>query len=292
MASVSGRVAIAVVLLFTPGLAAAADLAVPPPATAPQPPATYAPAAAPDWIVTIGGEVRAVPAWPGAPTSLYGITGIPLFSIRKPGDPPFFFGARDGFGIPILDFGQIQIGPVGKLLWPRYSSQYSQLNGLGDISWTLQLGGYAAYWPTPWLRLRGEVRQGIGGETGVTGDLFADVIVPVGQFRFSAGPRVTAQSGSAVSPYFSITAAQSAASGLPTYTAAGGFYSYGAGGQVEYFWSPQWQTHALVEFERISGSAADSPLVTMRGSANQLTFGLGATYTFGMHPLFNMHSLW
>jgi hypothetical protein len=25
--------------------------------------------------------------------------------------------------------------------------------------------------------------------------------------------------------------------------------------------------------------------VTMRGSPNQFTFGLGATYTFSMHPL-------
>ena len=69
-------------------------------------------------------------------------------------------------------------------------------------------------------------------------------------------------------------------------------YSYGAGSQIEYFWNPQWQTHALFEYERITGSAADSPLVTMRGSPNQFTFGVGATYTFGMHPMFNLHSLW
>jgi len=41
----------------------------------------------------------------------------------------------------------------------------------------------------------------------------------------------------------------------------------------------------LVEYERITDSAANSPLVTMRGSPNQFTFGLGATYTFSMHPL-------
>jgi len=41
----------------------------------------------------------------------------------------------------------------------------------------------------------------------------------------------------------------------------------------------------LVEYERITDSAANSPLVTMRGSPNQFTIGLGATYAFGMHPL-------
>lgn len=191
--------------------------------------------------------------------------------------------------MPIIDLGQFQLGPVGKLAWPRYASQYSQLSGLGDVDWALQIGGYATVWATPWLRLRGEVRQGIGGETGLTGDLFADVIVPLGQFRLSGGPRMTLQSTPALSPYFSITAAQSAASGLPVYNVSGGFYSYGAGGQVEYFFNRQWQVHALVEYERISDSAANSPLVTMRGSPNQFTFGAGATYTFSMHPLFDLH---
>jgi MipA family protein len=288
------RFAVAVLLLSIPGAAAAADLPLPPPASAPSGYVTPVP----DWLITIGGEGRAIPAWPGAPTNKYQFIGVPLFALQKPGDPPFFFGARDGFGVPIFDFGSLQIGPVGKINWPRYASSYSQLNGLGDVGWALQIGGYAQYWVAPWLRLRGEVRQGIGAETGVIGDLFADVVVPIGQFRLSAGPRMTLQSSAAVSPYFSITAAQSASStvsglpALPVYNATGGFYSYGAGGQIEYFWNPQWSTHALVEYERISGSAADSPLVTMRGSPNQFTIGVGVTYTFAMHPLFNLHSLW
>ncbi len=87
----------------------------------------------------------------------------------------------------------------------------------------------------PWLRVRGEIRQGIGGETGVSGDLFADVVVPLGQWRLSGGPRLSLQSTAAVSPYFSITAAQSGASGLPVYNATGVFYSYGAGGPDRVF---------------------------------------------------------
>lgn len=112
--------------------------------------------------------------------------GFPLFALQKPGDPPFFFGARDGFGIPILDFGQLQIGPVATINYPRYVWQYQQLNGLGEVPWALQLRGYAQWWATPWLRLRGEVRQGIGGETGVTGNLYVDAVVPLGQWRLSA----------------------------------------------------------------------------------------------------------
>jgi outer membrane protein len=214
-----------------------------------------------------------------------------VFSIRKAGTPPEYFGPRDSFGFSILDLGQLKIGPAAQIVWRRQASSDPALNGLGDVNFALQAGAFAEYWPIQWLRLRGEVRQGFGGEKGVTGDLFMDVVVPAGQFRFSGGPRLTQQSTAAVSPYFSITPAQSANStvaglpALPVYNASGGLYSYGAGGQVEYFFNPQWATYGYVEYERLTGSAADSPLVIQRGSPNQFTVALGARYSFTMHPL-------
>jgi outer membrane protein len=275
-------------LAIAPGIAAAADL---PPQSAPPPsaPATYAPAA-PDWIVTIGLEGRVIPAWAGAPDSKFGWSGMPLFSVRKAGTPPDFFGPRDSFGFSILDLGPFRFGPAVKIVWEREASSYTALNGLGNVNFAVQAGGFAEYWPVPWLRLRGELRQGFGGETGLTGDAFLDAVVPFGQFRWSGGPRVTVQSAAAVSPYFSITQAQSAGStvaglaALPVYSASGGLYSYGAGTQLEYFLNPQWSAHAFTEYERLTDSVADSPLVTQRGSPNQFTFGLGATYSFNMNP--------
>ena len=71
---------------------------------------------------------------------------------------------------------------------------------------------------------------------------------------------------------------------LPAYSASGGLNSYGAGTQVLYRFNQQWEGRTFVEYERLTGSAADSPLVTQRGSANQLTYGLGASYSFDMHP--------
>jgi outer membrane protein len=141
------------------------------------------------------------------------------------------------------------------------------------------------------MRLRVEARQGIGGETGVTGDTFLDAIVPIGPWTLSAGPRMTLQSAAATSPYFSITPAQSVGStvaglpALPVYHAGGGLYSYGAGAMAQYTFNPQWTTHALFEFERLTDSAANSPLVRQRGSPDQFTVGLGATYSFAMHPI-------
>jgi MipA family protein len=165
---------------------------------------------------------------------------------------------------------------------------------LANVNFAVQAGGFAEFWPVPWLRLRTEVRQGFWGENGVTGDAFLDAVVPFGQFRWSGGPRVTLQSAAAINPYFGFTAAQAAAANMTAgqpalpltgYTASGGLYSYGAGTKLQYFVDPQWEVHGLFEYERLTGSAADSPLVTLRGSPNQFTFGVGASYSFNMHPL-------
>jgi len=264
----------------------AADLpAAPEPA---QPTAAPAAVAVPDWIVTVGVEARAIPAWPGAADTKFALTGLPLFSIRKAGTSPDFFGPRDSFGFPVVDLGQIKLGPAFQLIWQRSASAYRELNGLGNVGYALQTGGFVDYWAVPWLRLHGELRQGIGGETGVTGNVFVDAVVPVDQWRFSAGPRMTVQSAAAVSPYFSITPQQSANSTvsglpmLPVYHAGGGFYSYGAGTQAEYFFNPTWAAHTFIEYERLTGDAANSPLVTQRGSPNQFTLGVGTTYSFSM----------
>ena len=86
-------------------------------------------------------------------------------------------------------------------------------------------------------------------------------------------------------PVQSINSVQAGLPQLPVYHAGGGLYSYGAGTQLEYFINDQWAAHGFVEYERLTDSAANSPLVTQRGSVNQWTYGLGATYSFAMHPL-------
>lgn len=274
-------------LIAVPDVADAADL--PQPASAPTLVASVPPV--PDWIVTIGVEGRIVPAWPGAPTSQIAPSGAPLFSVRHAGEPPPYFGPRDSFGFDAIDLGQLKFGPAIKYVSERKAADYPETVGLGNVATTIQAGAFAEYWPVDWLRLHTEVRQGFGGEGGVTGDAFLDAVVPFAQFRWSVGPRLTLASAPAINPYYGITLSQSTGSvgaglpQLPVYRAGGGLYSYGAGTQLEYFVNDQWAAHAFVEDERLAASVADSPLVAQRGSPNQWTYGLGATYSFSMHPL-------
>jgi outer membrane protein len=242
------------------------------------------PAASSDWTVTLGVEGRAMPKYEGANDSM--VRPFPLFDVRRVGTPERFHSPRDGASIGILESGRFIAGPTFKVRFGRDEGSSSALRGLGDIDWTVEAGAFAEYWPTDWLRGRVEVRQGIGGNHGVISDLMADLVFPVTtQLTLSGGPRMTLATAAATSPYFSITPAQSAASGLPVYDAGGGVRSYGAGIQARYRWSPVWATHVFVEYERLAGDAANAPLVVRYGSRDQIQVGIGATYSFDMKSL-------
>ena len=151
------------------------------------------------------------------------------------------------------------------------------------MDWTVEIGGFAEYWVVPWLRTRAEVRQGIGGHSGIIGDVMADFVWrATPQLTLSGGPRLTIASAAALNPYFGVDAAESIASGLPVYRVPGGIRSYGVGAQARYAWTQQWATHVYAEYDRLVGDVADSPIVRLRGSRDQWTFGAGVTYTFDM----------
>lgn len=233
-----------------------------------------------DWTVTLGLEGRFEPIFQGS--SHNRLRPYPIFAVRRYGTPEPFRGPRDGFGIALLEGSNFQVGPVGQFVWwRREHMEPSALQGLGNVPWAGEVGIFAEYWWVPWLRTRAEVRQGFNGHHGVVSDIFMDAVVPVGaRWTLSAGPRLTLATSPAIGPYFSITPAQSVASGLPIFDAKGGIRSFGAGTQARYQWTPQWATHAFLEYERLSGDAAGSPLVTQRGSPDQLTIGFGATHAF------------
>lgn len=261
--------------------AEAADVAQPAPRTTSQ---YLVPTPTSEWVITLGAEARLGPKFEGDDS--FRLRPVPVFRIRKAGTPEKFRSPRDGASIALIDQGPVKLGPTAKLRMQRKESDSSDLRGLGDVNWTVELGIFGEYWATDWLRTRAELRQGIGGHKGVVADLSADVAMPVTrQLTLSAGPRLTASSAAAVSPYFSVTPTQSAASLLPVYDARGGLRSYGAGAQALYAWTPQWSSNVFIEYERLTGDVANSPLVSLRGKRDQVEVGTGLTYSFNIPAL-------
>jgi MipA family protein len=242
-------------------------------------------AAPTDWIVTLGADGRGTPHYMGSSQEI--AVPAPYYDRHRPGTPEPFHSPRDGTGIPFYENGGLAVGPVGSLIWPRHQTASPALNGLGNVGTTLQLGGYMDYWAVPWLRMRVEGMQGFGGAAGVTANFAMDAVVPLSPvLTLSGGPRARVDSAAAENPYFSITQAQSIASGLPTYNAGSGWQAVGAGTQVKYRFNPTWATYSFVEYDKLVGPTAASPIVSgPGGSANQWTFGLGLTYSFAMGGL-------
>jgi MipA family protein len=265
-----------VALVLLPSVATAEPLV-----TLPAPPfeLPVVPPVSGTWTVMVGVGGAYNPDFEGAKRSM--LSPVPIFSIRRAGSTEQFRGPRDGASIALIDFGDLRAGPVGKFVASRKANSYSELNGLGDVKTAVELGGFVEYFPVDWFRTRVELRQGVAGHHGTVADFSADVIVPVVQrFTVSAGPRFTWESTSATSPYFGIDAVQAMTSGLPVFNAKGGAHSAGVGAQISYRVNPQWEVHSYVEYERLLGDAAKSPLVTARGSPNQTTVGIGASYSF------------
>jgi outer membrane protein len=253
-------------------LARAADLVL----NTPPPP--------PTWTIELGAEVRSLPHYQGS--DVYGFYPFPLFDVRPAGTPARFHGPRDGFGYALYDTDMIKAGPVVQVELGRHVKHNPALTGLGNVGMTAEVGGFVDYWPTHWLRARVELRQGFGGHTGVVSDETVDLVVPVApQWILSGGPRITVATKDANRPYFGVDANQSAASGLPVYDVGGGVRSYGLGTQARYQWNPQWESHAFVEYTRLTGAVGNSPVVVQRGAVDQGMFGVGATYSFDIPAL-------
>ena len=232
------------------------------------------------WTLGIGANFNGQPDFEGSKGNK--LTGVPIFSLGPAGGSAERFRAPlDSASIALFDYEGFSAGLAANSKSSRKAAKYAELNGLDDVKTAYELGGFMQYFPTDWFRLRTEVRQGFGGHTGVVADFSADVLVPIwSRLTWSGGPRFTLASTQATSPYFSVDSVQSAASGLPVFDAKGGAHSAGAGTQVRYQVTPKWEAHAYVEYDRLLGDAAASPLVEQRGSPNQISFGVGASYSF------------
>jgi outer membrane protein len=239
----------------------------------------YVPSASGGWTVTlgVGGEMK--PSYLGAGSSM--LDPKPIISIRRAGTPERFKSMRDSASFALIDYGRFRAGPVGAYTSARKAEDHSELRGLNDVKFAVEIGGFAEYYAFDWLRVRSEVRRGFGGHEGIIADFSADVILPFNErMTFAFGPRYTVTDAKYAQSYFNVSNVEALASGLPAYDAKGGSNSVGAGAQLRYQLDPKWEVRGYVEYDKLLGSVADSPLVQLRGSTNQVTYGLGVAYSF------------
>lgn len=80
--------------------------------------------------------------------------------------------------------------------------------------------------------------------------------------------------------YFGVTPAGAQTSGLPAYTAKSGLENIELSSALYYRLNQRWSAVAFVRYQRLLGSAADSPIVRQEGSADQPGVGLAVLRKF------------
>lgn len=231
------------------------------------------------WIVTLKGNLRAGPSYPGADD--WSFIGFPSVSFRRAGTVERFSAPDDGLSFSFLDDSAFRFGVVGRFQGGRYLQDDRRLFGLEKIDWAVEPGLFVEYWPVEFLRARVEVRRGVNGHEGFVADLGLDLVQRFGALTVSAGPRLALGDSEFTQTYFGVTPVEAALNGQVTpYDPSGGITSVGANASASYNWSEQWSTTAFISYERLVGDAADSPIVRRFGSENQVGVGLTISYSF------------
>ncbi|MDZ4790237.1 MAG: MipA/OmpV family protein [Hyphomicrobiales bacterium] len=230
------------------------------------------------WVVTIGGYVVGQPDYEGSDD--HEAAFKPIFNITRKGSKEYLDLPDDAGGFAIVDRGGFRFGPAFGFRDERDRGDNKDLRGLNEVDFTFELGVFAEYWPTENFRTRVELLQGLNGHEGFLANFSADAVVNRGAWTFTAGPRLTAVSSEYQEEYFSVSAAESVASGLNQFDAEGGLHSAGVTVSASYQFSDRLALKAYAEYDRLLDDASDSPIVDDRGSEDQFAIGIGAAYKF------------
>ena len=230
-----------------------------------------------DLRVRVGLGAQVQPKYIGADKREVG----PLWNLDLArGDDEFRFEAPDdNFGIALIKEGKFRAGPTANIEGKRKESDVGA--AVGKVPTTFEAGVFAQYDVTDNMRVRGEVRNGLGGHDGLVGSIGVDQVWREGdRYVFSIGPRVLFSNSKYQRAYFGVTPAVALATGLPTYDPGGGIHAVAAASGLSYQFSPRFGMFGFARYERLVGDAAKSPIVREFGSRNQVSAGAGLSYTF------------
>ena len=234
--------------------------------------------ASPGWIVTIGTGVQAAPQFPGADDLT--ISPMPIVGLRRAGRPVPREAPDEGFGFGLLsDEGAFNIGPALNIQRRRREEDVGA--AVGNVGWTIEVGGFVEAFPMENFRLRAELRQGIGGHRGLVGDLGADIFARGrGDTMFSIGPRVRWAAKDYMDAYYGVPVAVAASTGLSAFDPGSGIHAVGATAGMRLDMGGGFAIHGYARYDRLMNDAADSPIVGSFGSRDQFGGGIGLSYSF------------
>jgi outer membrane protein len=231
------------------------------------------------WNLSGRVSVQVAPDYLGS--KRYSVGPTASFSFHRAGSQHRFHAPDDSPSLQLLGDAAFSGGVIVRGRSSRKAKD--DLRGVHKVDFALEPGVYLEAWPAEGFRLHGELRRGVTGNQAWSGDVAADLVSDDGKWVVSAGPRVHLGDSRFTRTYFDVTPADAAGSpfGLTPFAASGTFVSWGALASAEYRWSPRLSVLADMRYDRLTGDAADSPIVAKIGSANQVRGSIGVRYRFG-----------
>lgn len=234
--------------------------------------------AVPKWQVELGLGSQLGPGADGL--KRYRVQGGPAIDIRYKNIA--FLSTGEGLGANLFSFRHISVG--GAITYDMGRSPHADgrdLNGLGTIHPAPELKFFATTvlsknFP---LTLRLDIRKQFGASFGYIGDAGAYIPMPGSSQKFAwfFGPCVTFADARYMNTYFGISHTQAAGTRYSVYKARGGFKSAGVGVSADYFLTPHVILNFDAAYDRLLGSAADSPIIQTQ---NEEAVSIGAIYKF------------
>jgi outer membrane protein len=241
------------------------------------------------WLYTVGVGVMSMPAFLGSKESMSMI--FPDLKVEY--GETFSASLFEGTTYKVVNGERWSLGPILKFDFGRsedidnpfsISGKTNALKGLGTVNATPELGGFVEY-SYEMINYSLEVRQGLFGHKGLIAETSLNLrgfLAPPGgkPSLFQLGPRLMFASADYNNAYFGIDQKQSLKSGLPRYKADSGLVSYGIGAFAIVPVSKSISLGAMGGYDRLTGEAAASPLIKLRGTKGQVTGSLRINYEF------------
>ncbi|MCP5159308.1 MAG: MipA/OmpV family protein [Gammaproteobacteria bacterium] len=187
----------------------------------------------------------------------------------------------------LLDSPTWQVGPILAYQFGRNDVDDDVIARLSDVDGTIEGGLIVSYTHNnfegiPWrLRVGAQVLGDLGDVySGTHSSLWANFWFPISHRAVvGIGGGASWASSSFNRAYYGISSRDSLASGLPAFNPGGGLTQWYAWPAVVFQITPEWYAGAGLLYQRISGDAADSPIVK-HGDANQVSGGVGVGYAW------------
>ena len=240
-------------------------------------------ASAVDW--TVGGGVGIAPDYEGSDN----YEAVPLWNLTArdlyhPETYVRIFGPR--LRSNFLADDNLRLGLAGQFVKKRDDVDNNQVDALRSTDSGVMLGALLGYDFNLQdkqvfgieIESRWDVKNDIGGL--FTGRVVYTAPFGGGSWIFNTSAETTYASGDYMDEFFTITAADSARSGLSVYSADAGFKDVKLGATLTYRFTESWSVTGLANYTRLLGDAADSPVVDGVGDENQFFGGLTINFSF------------